>query len=157
MSQHSILPDGCKSNDFKRESSWQRPPIPFVPTKSSAPKGLPVKIKISKELIVSHHTFHGGTGEQYIKLLDEFESIVHKKGLCTLFQKLNKNRKACQAELDLHRDTKPDEQDFEKPADDTDVNPSTALGISQGAKKLQDGCQGHKEVHRRSKQDPGLE
>ncbi len=70
---------------------------------------MPVKIKTSEELIVSHHTFHVGTGEQYIKILEDFKSIVHKKGLRALFQKLDANRKACQVELDLHRDTNPEE------------------------------------------------
>mgnify|MGYP000686671740 CR=1 FL=1 len=48
MSQLSILPEGCKSSNFKRGSPRQRPPILFVPTKSSAPKILSVKIKINE-------------------------------------------------------------------------------------------------------------
>ncbi len=102
MIQLSILPDSCKSSNFERRSPRQCLTIPFVPTKSSAPEGLPVNIKISEALIVSHNTFHGDTGEQYIKLMEDFKSIVHKKGLWALFQKLDVNRKACQAELDLH-------------------------------------------------------
>ncbi len=153
MSQLLILPDNCKSSDFKRGSLWQRLLIPFVSTKSSTPKCLPVKIKNSKELIVSHHTFHRGTGEKYIKLLENFKSIVHKKVLHTLFQKLDTNHKARQTELDLHRDTNPDTQDCKNPADDTDVNPSAGLGISQGTKKLQGSYQVRKEVHGRSNQD----
>ncbi len=106
MSQHSILPDGCKSSNFERGLPWQCPPITFVPTKSSAPEGLPVKIKISKDLSVIYHTFHGGTGEQYSELLEDFESIVHRKGLCELYENCTTNRNAHQAELDLHLSTK---------------------------------------------------
>ena len=98
-----------------------------MPTKSSAPKGLPVKSKIRKELIISYHTFHRGTGEQYIKLLEDFESIVHKKGLRTIFQKLDANRIARQADLDLHLGTRPNKQERKNPLNKMDVDPSAGL------------------------------
>ncbi len=82
MSQPYILPEGCKASNFKRGAPMQRPPTPFMPAKSSAPKGLPVKIKIRKELTVSNPMFNRGMGIQYAKLLEEFESVLHKKVLC---------------------------------------------------------------------------
>ncbi len=85
MIQILILPEGCKSNDFERASTRQHPPINFVPTKSSTPKGLPVKMKISKELNVSILAFNGGTGEQYVKLIEDFKSIVHSNKSSILY------------------------------------------------------------------------
>ncbi len=52
-----------------------------------------------------------------------------------MFQKLNVNRIGCQAEYDMHLDTKPSKQEHDKPADNMDDNPSAGLGISQGTKK----------------------
>ncbi len=133
MSQHPILLDSCKSSNFKRGYPWQRPPIPFVPTKSSAPEGSPVKIKISDELTVFHLTFNGGTGEQYIKLLEDFESLVHKKVLRTIFKKLNANKILCQAVFDMHLLAKLKQQEWGKPvyALEYGLNTGQSSGKSQ--------------------------
>ena len=85
MIQLQILPEGCKTSDFERGTPRQHPQIPFVSTKSITPKGSPVKLKISKELTISIPMFNVDTEEQYMKLLEDFESVIHKKGFCTKF------------------------------------------------------------------------
>ncbi len=59
-------------------------------------------MKISKELTVSILIFNGGTGEQYVKLLEDFKSIMHKKVLCTIYKKVDANQNACQAEFEMY-------------------------------------------------------
>ena len=64
-------------------------------------------MKISKELTVSVLTFNGGTGEQYVKPLEDFELILHKKGLCAMYKKYEANQDVHQTDFDLHKLGKP--------------------------------------------------
>ncbi len=70
-------------------------------------EGLPVKMKISEEITVSIPTFNIGKGKQYVKCLEDFKFILHKKGLHAKYHQYEESRDACQAEFDLHKTGKP--------------------------------------------------
>ncbi len=68
-----------------------------------------------------------------MKLLEVFESILHKKGLHTMYKKYKANQDVYQAEFDLHKSGKPKPKEQNKPTDAMNY----VLTTSQGSGKSQ--------------------
>ncbi len=72
-------------------------------------------------------------GKQYVKFLEDFESILHKKGLRTMYKKYKASQDVRQAEFDLYKMGKPKPCKWNKPTDTIEY----VLITSQDSGKIQ--------------------